>query len=125
MSERILNVKVGEDIETGLAHAAQVMEALDRGESVAPYFGVGFDDISQMFAVFTPRRWDLLAALREGGPMTIAELARRVNRDYKNVHGDVEKLIEWLAVEKNEQGRVHAPYAEIVVDVHLPSRRAA
>lgn len=125
MSERILNVKVGEGIETGLAHAAQVMEALDRGESVAPYFGVGFDDISQMFAVFTPRRWDLLAALREGGPMTIAELARRVNRDYKNVHGDVEKLIEWLAVEKNEQGRVHAPYAEIVVDVHLPSRRAA
>lgn len=125
MSERILNVKVGEGIETGLAHAAQVMEALDRGERAAPYFGVGFDDVSQMFAVFTPRRWDLLAALREGGPMTIAELARRVNRDYKNVHGDVEKLIEWLAVEKNEQGRVHAPYAEIVVDVHLPSRRAA
>ncbi|MHB1590535.1 MAG: HVO_A0114 family putative DNA-binding protein [Sulfuricella sp.] len=125
MSERILNVKVGEGIETGLAHAAQVMEALDHGEKVAPYFGVGFDDISQMFAVFTPRRWDLLAALREGGPMTIAELARRVNRDYKNVHGDVEKLIEWLAVEKNEQGRVHAPYAEIVVDVRLPSRRAA
>lgn len=125
MSKRILNVKVGEGIETGLAHAAQVMEALDHGKKVAPYFGVGFDDISQMFAVFTPRRWDLLAALREGGPMTIAELARRVNRDYKNVHGDVEKLIEWLAVEKNEQGRVHAPYAEIVVDVRLPSSRAA
>lgn len=125
MSERILNVKVGEGIETGLAHAAQVMEALDRDERAAPYFGVGFDDISQMFAVFTPRRWDLLAVLREGGPMTIAELARRVNRDYKNVHGDVEKLIEWLAVEKNEQGCVHAPYAEIVVDVHLPSRRTA
>lgn len=125
MSKRILNVKVGEGIESGLAHAAQVMETLDRGEKVAPYFGVGFDDISRMFAVFTPRRWDLLAVLREGGPMTIAELARRVNRDYKNVHGDVEKLIEWLAVEKNEQGRVHAPYAEIVVDVHLPSRRAA
>lgn len=125
MSERILNVKVGEGIETGLVHAAQVMEALNRGDRVAPYFGVGFDDISQMFAVFTPRRWDLLAALREGGPMTIAELARRVNRDYKNVHGDVEKLIEWLAVEKNEQGRVYAPYAEIVVDVRLPSRRAA
>lgn len=125
MSERILNVKVGEGIETGLTNAAQVMEALDLGERVAPYFGVGFDDISQMFAVFTPRRWDLRVALREGGPMTIAKLARRVNRDYKNVHGDVEKLIEWLAVEKNEQGRIYAPYAEIVVDVRLPSRRAA
>lgn len=57
--------------------------------------------------------------------MTIAELARRVKRDYKNVHGDVEKLIEWRAVEKNEQGRIHVLYAEIVVDIHLPSRRAA
>ena len=91
----------------------------------APYFGVGFSDIGQLFAVFTPRRWDLLAALREGGPMTIAELARRLKRDYKNVHSDVEKLTEWQAVEKDEQKRVVAPYSEIVVDVRLPQGRAA
>jgi predicted transcriptional regulator len=125
MSERILNVKVGEPLESTLARAAQTMEALERGESPTPYFGVGFSDVGQLFAVFTPRRWDLLAALREGGPMTIAELARRVKRDYKNVHGDVEKLAEWQAVEKDEKRRVFAPYSEIVVDVRLPQGRAA
>ncbi len=78
-----------------------------------------------MFAVFTPRRWDLLAALRESGPMTIAALARRLKRDYKNVHGDVEKLSAWQAVEKDEQNRVFAPYSEIVVDVRMPQGRAA
>jgi predicted transcriptional regulator len=57
--------------------------------------------------------------------MTIAELARHVRRDYKNVHGDVEKLIEWQAVEKDAQGRISAPYDEIVVDVRLPQKRAA
>lgn len=57
--------------------------------------------------------------------MTIAELARRVRRDYKNVRGDVEKLVEWHAVEKDDQGRVVAPYDEIVVDVRLPQRYAA
>ena len=125
MSERILNVKVGEPLESTLARAAHTMEALERGGSPEPYFGVGFSDVGQLFAVFTPRRWDLLAALREGGPMTIAELARRVRRDYKNVHGDVEKLTEWQAVEKDDKGRVFAPYSEIVVDVRLPQGRAA
>ena len=125
MSERILNVKVGEPLEYTLARTAQTMEALERGESPTAYFGVGFSDVGQFFAVFTPKRWDLLAALREGGPMTIAELARRVKRDYKNVHGDMEKLVEWQAVEKDDRGRVFAPYSEIVVDVRLPQGRAA
>lgn len=125
MSERILNVKVGAPLESTLARAAQTMETLERGEAPAPYFGVGFSDVAQLFAVFTPRRWDLLAALREGGPMTIAELARRVQRDYKNVHGDVEKLVQWQALEKDDRGRIVAPYSEIVVDVRLPRGRVA
>lgn len=125
MSERILNVKVGGALESTLARAAHTMEALERGEVPVPYFGVGFSDVGQFFAVFTPRRWDLLAALREGGPMTIAELARRVKRDYKNVHGDVERLAEWQTVEKDDKGRIFAPYSEIVVDVRLPQGRAA
>lgn len=75
--------------------------------------------------MFTPRRWDLLAALREDGSMTIAALARRLKRDYKNVHNDVEKLAEWQAVEKDEQNRVVAPFSEIVMDVRLQMGRAA
>lgn len=125
MSERILHVKVGEPLELALARAAHTMETLQQGESPAPYFGVGFSDVAQLFAVFTPRRWDLLATLREGGPMTIAELARRLKRDYKNVHGDVERLIQWQALEKDDSGRIVAPYSEIVVDVRLPRGRAA
>jgi len=125
MSESILNVKVGEPLELSLARAAQTMEALEKGETPAPYYGVGFSDIGQLFAVFTPRRWDLLAVLREYGPMSIAALARLLKRDYKNVHSDVEKLSEWQAVEKDEQNRVFAPYSEIVVDVRMPQGRAA
>jgi predicted transcriptional regulator len=125
MSERILNVKVGESLTSTLARASQTMEALERGESPSPYFGVGFSDVGQFFAVFTPRRWDLLGAVRESGPTTIAELARRVKRDYKNVHGDVEKLIQWQALEKDDSGRIFTPYSEILVDVRLPQGRAA
>ena len=78
-----------------------------------------------MLAVFTPKRWELLAVLRARGPMSIAELARQLGRDYKNVHHDVDKLRTWLAVEKDEQGRVLAPYAELVLEVHMPESQAA
>ncbi len=125
MNERTLHVKVGNPPEQNLERAARMMEILERGEPPEPYFAIGFARMSQFLTLFTPRRWEALAALREGGPMTIAELARRLRRDYKNVYGDVEKLIEWQAIVKDEQGRIIAPYSEIVVDVLLPQRQAA
>lgn len=125
MSDRTLHVRVGGDAKASLARVADTMKALERGETPDPHFEVGFADIGQMFAVFTPRRWELLAALREAGPMSISALAKKLKRDYKNVHGDVSALIEWMAVEKDDAGLVYAPYADISVDVHLPERRAA
>ena len=35
------------------------------------------------------------------------------------------QLAEWQAVEKDDKGRVFAPYSEIIVDVRLPQVRAA
>ena len=125
MSERILTIKVGTGIQSSLALAQQMMERLDVGEEPAPYFGVGFKNVSQMLSVFTSKRWDLLATLREHGAMSIAELARTLQRDYKNVHNDVERLMEWLAIERDANGKIFTPYSEIVVDVHLPQQKAA
>lgn len=125
MNERILTIKVGTSIQPSLALAQQMMECLEVGEEPASYFGVGFNNVSQMLSVFTPKRWDLLAALREQGTMSIAELARLLQRDYKNVHNDVERLMEWLAIERDANGKIFTPYSEIVVDVHLPQQKVA
>jgi len=124
-SNSILHLTVGEPVSASLARAAAAMKAAKQGKAAQPYFGVGFDDVGELFSVFTPKRWELIGALREGGAMTIAELARRLKRDYKNVYNDCERLIEWMAIEKDENGRVFAPYDEIVVDMKLPDLRAA
>jgi len=116
---------VGEPVTASLARAAAVMKAAKQGKAVQPYFGVGFDDVGELFSVFTPKRWELIGALREGGAMTVAELARQLKRDYKNVHNDCERLIEWMAIEKDENDFIFAPYDEIIVDMKLPERRAA
>lgn len=121
----ILYVKVGEPLAESLARAGRAMQALQRGEKPAAYHGVGFEEMAQMLAVFTPQRWALIAALRAAGPLTIAELARRLERDYKNVHGDVAALEQWRAVERTDDGRVFVPWSEIVVDLKLPEAVAA
>jgi len=125
MNDRTLHVRVGEDASASLARAAQAMRMLEQAETPAPHFEVGFADVGQLFAVFTPRRWELLAALRKAGPLSISALARLLKRDYKNVHGDVATLIDWMAVEKDERGLIFAPYADISVEVHLPEQQAA
>ena len=124
-SNQILNVTVGETLRESGARAAATMKAIALGGKVKPHFGVNFEQIGQMLATFTPKRWELIAALRQAGPLTVAELARRLNRDYKNVHTDITQLIEWMAIERNDDGRVNVPWSEIVVDMKLPERVAA
>ncbi len=103
----------------GPGHAAA------RGESVTPYHAIGFEDMAQLLGVFTPQRWALIAALRSAGPLTIADLARRLGRDYKNVHTDVAALAQWWAVDRADDGRVSVPWSEIVVDLRLQEAEAA
>lgn len=121
----VLRIKVGETLAEAGKRAAQTMKAVQLGQSVHPYFSVSFSEVGQMLAAFTPRRWELIAALREAGPLTVAALARRLGRNYKNVHTDIAQLIEWMAVERRDDGRVHVPWSEIIVDMKLPQQLAA
>jgi len=51
-------------------------------------------DLAALAPAFAPKRWELIGKLREIGPVSVAELTRQLGRDYKNVHGDVEKLAD-------------------------------
>jgi predicted transcriptional regulator len=121
----VLHVRVGEDVQANLARAREAMEALQQGRRPKSHFAVGFAEVGQMLAVFTPKRWELIAKLREIGPVTTAQLARTLERDYKNVHADVAALSEWLAVQRDDEGRVFVPWSEIIVDMKLPAQLAA
>jgi predicted transcriptional regulator len=121
---KVLQVKVAEPTAEMLGRAQATMEALQSGEDPAPYFGIGFETLPQLLAVFSPKRWELIAYLSEHGPLSVAALARGLGRDYKNVHGDVVSLMEWMVVERGPDGAVSVPWDEI--DLRLPlTRRAA
>jgi hypothetical protein len=54
----VQHLTVGEPVRASLARAAVAMKAARPGKPVQPYFGVGFDGVGELFAVFTPKRWN-------------------------------------------------------------------
>ncbi|MBU1723878.1 MAG: HTH domain-containing protein [Gammaproteobacteria bacterium] len=99
------------------------LQALEAGQAVAPHFSIGFETVPQFAKVFTPKRWELISELKKFGAVSIYELAKRLDRHYRNVHQDVALLTEWLVIEKDEHGKVFVPWDEI--DVRLPLAAAA
>src|SRR5437016_1863532 len=55
---------------------------------------ISFETPALLFKVLTQKRWELLSRMTGAGPITLRELARRVERDVKAVHGDVHALLD-------------------------------
>ena len=62
---------------------------------------------------FTPKRWELLDKLKSTGKQSINGLARTLKRNYKNVHTDIQILLELGLVKKDQQGLIYVPWDEI------------
>ncbi len=80
---------------------------------------LNFESPGTLFSRLTERRWALVHALQGQGPMAVRELARRVGRDVKRVHEDVQVLAGLGLVERDAAGGVVCPFAEVHVDLHL------
>ena len=104
-------------------------DALDRFEAAwnraaegrrAPTLAVlTLPDLPALLKNLTPARWQLLARLRAQGPLSVYELARRLERDYKNVHTDVKRLAELGLVERRADGRVAVGWAAVRCELTL------
>ena len=92
-----------------------------RGEKLGEF--ISFANVELLWKVLTAKRWDILQAMTGWGEMTIREVARRVDRDVKAVHGDVQALVVAGVLDRADSGRVIFPYDAVHVDFTL--RKAA
>ncbi len=115
---KTLNIHINQPAESALDTFGATLQALEAGKAVTPHFSIGFETVPQFAKVFTPKRWELISELKKLGAVSIYELAKQLDRHYRNVHQDVALLGEWLVIEKDEQGKVFVPWDEI--DVRLP-----
>ena len=80
---------------------------------------LSFEDLPLLLKTLTAARWVLLGALRKEAAQSIYELAKLLERDYKNVHTDVSRLVELNLLEKNPEGRVSVPWQAVRAELRL------
>jgi len=83
---------------------------------------LAFADLPLLLATLTPARWTLLARLHEAGPLSVNALAKRLARDYKNVHTDVKALEAHGLVGRDAAGRVAVPWDRVSAELRLSGR---
>ena len=106
-----------------------VAQALDRFEHVWGQAQKGavpraqvrltFESLPALLKSLTPARWALLERLKREGPLSINELARRVERHYKNVHTDVTRLIEFGLIERQADQQVTVVWDVVTAEMRL------
>ena len=104
-------------------------DALDRFEAAwhlasgrqppAPLAVLSFADLPLLLRTLTPARWALLQELAKAGPLSVYALAKRLGRDYKNVHTDVSRLAGLGLIEKTEASLVRVGWAAVRAELRL------
>jgi predicted transcriptional regulator len=104
-----------------LKRFARTWRKLALSESSEPTIGVG--SIAELTTLLSPKRMELLRFVAEHPELSVRALAQALNRDYKNVHTDVTELEANHLLSRGKDGRVSAPWDEIII--RAPLRKAA
>jgi len=118
MTRRIAIVELTGPLEAAKSHArVRGLAAWKSGKFQGEVFG--FETPERLWKLLTPRRWELLQALQEVGAMSLRSAARRVSREVKAVHRDVQALLAIGLLKKTGAGKLVCPFAEIKVNLVL------
>jgi predicted transcriptional regulator len=116
-SKAVVGVESHEEM---LRRSLKIARRVDRGEPVAEAaYHLNFANAARLFSELTPERMRILEVLKATGPQSIYALAKHLNRNYSNVHRDVQKLMEHELVVRDERDQVYVPWQEVVISVRL------
>jgi len=80
---------------------------------------ISFESPALLFKVLSGNRWELLKIMTGAGAISIREASRRLGRDVKAVHGDVQVLLNVGILQKNDKGQIEFPFDILHVDFML------
>ncbi|MGP1715669.1 MAG: HVO_A0114 family putative DNA-binding protein [Methylophilus sp.] len=80
---------------------------------------ITFLSFDLLWKVLAPNRMHIVKCLTGSEPLALREVARRVGRDVKAVHTDVQLLLGSGILEKDKEGKISFGYDAIHVDFML------
>jgi len=89
------------------------------GDRVAPLHVLLLQDLPALFKALTPARWALLESIKVHGPSSIYELARRLGRNYKNVHTDVQALLNLNLLNKDPAEKIEVRWDAVRAELRF------
>ena len=92
MKVKNVNVEI-RPLSEALKDAAKVMNKIKKGQKVESSKSVSFGSVESFRQFFTPRRLELMKAIKNKQPGSIYELAKLTRRDFKSVVTDI-KILE-------------------------------
>jgi predicted transcriptional regulator len=84
-----------------------------------------FVSLDDAWKLLSDKRRGIMHAMAGAGPLSIREIARRVGRDVRAVHSDVQLLHHGGVIDKTEDGRMVLPYKTIKFDFTFETTQAA
>lgn len=102
-------------------HQREALDRLERWEAgeAVPHV-VNFQNPSDLRALLTDRRVELLTSVMTAQPESIRQLAERLGRDVKSVHDDLQVLTEYDIVHFERDGRAKRPFVPYeTIEVNL------
>jgi predicted transcriptional regulator len=112
-----LKVRI-ETLEETLSRAAEAWKSAEAEQETAADESLAFASWDLMHRVLAPKRLEILRVMSGQGPISMREVARRVDRDFKGVHADVELLLRNGVIDKSDDGIVF-PYDRIHVEFDI------
>ena len=108
MSRR-LEIRIGPAADA-LDRFEAAWNRVQEGRAMRPLEVLSFAELPLLLRTLSPARFSLLQNLHASGACSIYQLARRLARDYKNVHTDVAQLAAIGLIERQADGRVAAAW---------------
>jgi predicted transcriptional regulator len=119
MSKRQLTVKVS-NLKEAINEFKDVWKRHEQGEKFdTPIETLRFENTLTLMKTLTPRRLELLQQLHTQGKTSIRALAKKLEREYSNVHQDIAALRHVGLVLQDNAGKYYMPWDKIITEIPM------
>lgn len=106
-------------LKESLRETLAAVKRAERGLPIGPVYHLNFYDQNTLFNTLSLKRMELLSYVRKKGPMSARQLAKNLDRDYKNIHGDIKLLSRLELIVADKMGKFIVPWDDITIELKL------
>jgi predicted transcriptional regulator len=122
MNDRQLNLHIAASETAGLDDMGQRFAAAWKRAELGGTDAqdhVTFLSLEAFQAAMSPRRLELMRALRREGPMSVRKLSQVLRRDYKSVHREVAMLVDAGLVDRLDVDKIAMRWDRALTQIDL------